>query len=327
MKVPYSMQMPPGLPARVVIVCTLLFGVAIARAERRQVAVVDLSGELATATLAAELHRVLLGHPDLQPIQDPGIPAQLYGSFPRGDGRALEDAVVSKETAEGSLAKYRFELAQQSASNGQEFLRSAAPSTPVTRAYAQLSFIRGQALLGLPKQASEAPQEFALAHRLDPSFVPDAARYLPDVVQAFDAAKQRWTGKATLSIVGHGRISIDGQDSGAAPADVEVEAGPHIVWLTGEDRVTLAKQVLVEVGKKTKVEIENKPATQEIKIARVRMKLRSADATSRAAAISALAGLVKVRDAVLLNSVNNRIIWQTWNDGSRVDVRPLAFRS
>jgi len=312
------MQMPSGLPARVAVVCTLVFGVAIAHAERRPVAVIDLSADPKTEQLAKDLNPVLLGHPDLQPIPDPSVAAELFGLFRDDDQDHIANALNSKQTAEGQLAQYSFETANESAGNGQGELREVVPSAAVILLYAKLAFIRGQAQLGMPRQASDAPSSFALAHRLDPSFVPDAARYLPDVVQAYEAAKKRWSGKGMLGVVGHGRLWIDGKDSGIAPADVELDAGPHVVWLTGPDRVTAAKQILVEATKKVKLEIADAPASKRLKVRRARAALRYApDPAARAAAMRVLADLVEVRDAVLLSSANNKVIVQTWNAGTR----------
>lgn len=312
------MQMPSGLPARVVVVCTLIFGVAIAHAERRPVAVIDLSGDPATATLAADLNPVLLGHPDLQPIANPSMVVELYGSFRDADQDLFDEALTRKKTAEDQLGRYSFDSAHESALNGQRDLQQAAPTPAVVALYAQLAFVDGQAMLGMPRLAVDAPRVFALAHRLDPAFAPDPARYLPDVVQAFEAAKQRWTGKGALAIAGTGRLYIDGKDHGSAPAEIEVDAGPHVVWLTGGERVTTARPILVEPGRKTKLEIADAPADLRLKVRRARAALRKApDPAARAAAMRVVAELVGVRDAVLLTSANNKIVVQTWNAGTR----------
>lgn len=313
------MQMPSGLPARVVVLCTLMCGVSIARAERRPVAVIDLSGDPASARLAAELNPVLLGHPELQPIDDASIPPELYGPFRDDDQDHVAAATSSQRTAEGELARFSFEVAHRSATNGEEQLQQVLPTPPVLALYAQLAFLRGQALLGIPRRAAEAPAAFALAHRLDPTFVPDPARYLPDVVQAFDAAQQRWTGQGTLAVAGTGRLWIDGKDRGTAPAEVEVAAGPHVVWLTGPDRETTARAApAVEAGRAAKVEIPDAPASHALKVRRARAALRYApDPAARAAAMRTLAELVGVRDAVLLTSANGKVIVQTWNASTR----------
>jgi hypothetical protein len=310
-----------------VVVCTLIFGVTIAHAERRQVAVIDLSGDPGgpAEKLAREFNPVLLGHPDLQPIVDASIPPELYGEFRDSDRDRVANALNTKQTAEGALTSYRFDAAQESAKNGQQELQQVTPSIDAIKLYAQLCFVRGQALLGIPRQAHEATAQFALAHRLDPAFVPDPARYLPDVVQAFEAATRRWNGKGTLVVAGNGRLWVDGKETGMAPAEVEVEAGPHVVWLTGTDRRTTARDTLVEFGRKTKLVIPDEPATLALKVRRARAALAYAkDPAGRGAAMNVLAKIVNVRDAVLLLNVNGKVVVQTWNDGTTADKRGFS---
>jgi hypothetical protein len=262
----------------------------------------------------------LLGNEELQPIPDPTAVNLLYGSFSNDDESALEAARLSKTTAEDQLARYSFETAYQSAAmNGLARLRKATPTPDSLLLYAQLSFTAGQAQLGIRRQVADAPRSFALAHRLAPTFIPDPARYLPDVIEAFEAAKRRWTGKGTLSVGGIGRLWIDGKDFGTAPVDVvEVDAGPHVVWLTGPDRNPHAMEVVVEAGKKARVTMDDTPASKEDKLHRARSDLRTApDPTARAARMKQLAQLVGVRDAVLLSSANGKINVQYWNDGTR----------
>ena len=317
------MQMPSGLPARVALVCTLVFGVSIARAERRPVAVIDLSGDPVTEKLAADLNPLLVGHPELQPIADASIPPELYGKFVDDDHDQYVKAGTNRENAEMSLARFELPNAEQLAGTGKEQLQLAFPSTKVLMLYSQLAFLRGQAMLGIPRQAADAPEEFALAHRLDSGFVPDAARYLPDVVQAFESAKKlpRWQGKGTLTIIGSGRVWIDGREQGTAPAEVEVDAGPHVVWLTGDDRTTSAKEVVVDIGKKTKLEIADTPVDMRLKVRRARAALRNApDKAARGPAMLRIAKLVSVRDAILLNvSANGKPYYQVWTDGTLPD--------
>jgi hypothetical protein len=240
------------------------------------------------------------------------------------DERLYHDAANDKQNAEAELNRFALDFAQRSASTGESKLQAVVPSGKVLTLYSQLAFVRGQALLGLKAaSAPGAPSAFALAHRLDPGFVPDAARYLPDVVQAFEAAKTRWAGKGTLVIAGHGRLWIDGREQNAAPAEVEVDTGPHVVWLTGSDRVTVAKSVVVEGGKKTKLEIPDMPSTRTLDVQRARVALRKApDPAARIVAMKQLAALLQVEDALLLSAANGKVIYQTWNAGKRHDLAP-----
>lgn len=314
--------MARGLPAPAVALWSILIfgiiGVSLAHAERRPVAVIDLSGEPTTVLLARQLYAELANHPDLQALADPAISAELYGENPDEDADKLKDARLAKDDAEAELARFRFELAASSAARGQTQLHLVAPIGSATQLYAQLAFVLGQARLGLRKPA-EAAEAFALAHRLDPAFAPDPARYLPDIIGAFDAAKARHAGTGKLVVSGGGRLWIDGKDSGVAPVEVTVEAGPHVVWLTGAERESRAARVVVETGKTLSAAIEDAPASDRVKVRRARTALRNApDSAARSTAMKQLADLVGVRDAVLLSIARDgKVIVQTWNAGTR----------
>ncbi|MBA3395132.1 MAG: hypothetical protein H0T89_20965 [Deltaproteobacteria bacterium] len=313
--------MARGLPAPAVALWSILIfgiaGVSTAHADRRPVAVIDLSGEPTTVELARQLHTELANHPDLQALADPAISAELYGENPDEDGFKLKDARLAKDDAEAQLARFEFGLAANSAARGQAELHLVAPIGTVTALYAQLAFVLGQAQLGLRRPA-EAGEAFALAHRLDPALAPDPARYLPDIIGAFDAAKARYAGTGKLVISGAGRLWIDGKDSGVAPVEVTAEAGPHVVWLTGAERESRAARVVVEAGKTASAAIEDAPASDRVKVRRARTALRNApDPAARATAMKQLADLVGVRDAVLLSIAGGKVIVQTWNAGTR----------
>lgn len=321
------MQMLPGLPARVVVVCTLLCGIATARADRRSVAVIDMSGEAVTENLARELYSVLFAHPELQPLLDASLAAALYGDFSDDDRGTVENRLKPRlGVAEQLLARFDFSAALQTALDGQAELLKLAPHAEAFRVFSQFAFVEAQALLGMPRQAAEAPRAFLLAHRLDPTFAPDPARYLPDIVQAFDAAK-RWGGRGTVVIAGSGKLYIDGRDEGSAPAELTLDAGPHVIWLTGDERITAGREILVEANKKLTVEIADQPVDLLLKVRRARADLKNAsDATSRAAAMTKLALLLgrdrPIQDAVLLTASNGKVVYQTWTLVRRPNVAP-----
>jgi hypothetical protein len=311
------MQMPSGLSARVVAVFTLLLGVSIAQAERRPVAVIDLSNEKVTVDLAAELNPVLWSHPELQPIRDSKLAGELYGEFVNEEDRFSRDAEELQRSAEDDLAGFSLRVAEEKAGDGQTSLLHVQPNSVMLRNYAQLAFLRGQAMLGDPKKAAGAAEQFAITRRLDPAFAPDPGRYLPDIVQAFNDAMKKWIGKATLVVVGHGRLWIDGREAGSAPAEVEVEAGPHVVWLTGTERMTTGATVVLQPATKKTLEIPDAPADTRVKLQRARKELRKGDPTARAAAMKQIAKLVGTKDALLLTAGSNKVvIYQWWNDGT-----------
>jgi hypothetical protein len=74
------------------------------------------------------------------------------------------------------------------------------------------------------------------------------------------------------------------------------------------------------------VTIKPETAQRKLIVQRARLALaQSADATARSAAMTNLAKLVGVRDAVLLHVSGDKVVVQTWHTGS--DVVPLGFSS
>jgi len=317
-KVPYTKAMSPRLAARTAVVCILIFGTAIVRADRRPVAVIDLTNTAPGEALATELGNVLNNHLELKPIDDQTLFKNLLGLIVDEDAEHLTDARTFKQGAEERLAKFDFPGAAETATSGQDRLNSAAPTPAVVELYAELAFILGQARLGerSPKLAATA---FRLAHQLNPKFTPNPARYLPEVVQAFDAARTA-AGIGKIDVRGSGRVFIDGKEAGTSLAPggtawFDAPTGTHVVWLTGPDRNTRGTRVTVVAQQKETASIEDAPATTATKVRRARLALKNApDASARAAAIRELASLLKVRDAVLLTTVNDKTIVQTWRD-------------
>jgi len=320
--------MAPGVPARVAVVCILTFGMLVhARAQapepprpaaaRRPVAVIDLAGQTTTSQLARQLYGELANHPELQPLADPAIAAELFGDDEGEDARYLREARAAKDEAEVQLGgRFDFRRAEELARTGQDALLLATPSASAIVLYARLAFVLGQAQLGLRRPA-DAAVSFALAHRLDPGFVPSGADYPPDVVEAYLAAKPAGAATGKLAVTGAGRLWLDGKDVGLAPLELDAATGPHVVWLTGADRQTRGAAVIVG-AQPAAVAIPDAPATERLKVRRARAQLRFApDPAARAAAMRQLADLVDVRDAVLLSMANGKVIVQTWNAGTR----------
>ena len=99
-KVAYSKGMSPGLAARTVVVCVLVLLGGISRADRRPVAVVDLSGDVSALDLARELRAELVGHPELQRVQSPADETALSEPIHDEDRAALEAAANAAREAE-----------------------------------------------------------------------------------------------------------------------------------------------------------------------------------------------------------------------------------
>src|ERR1043165_2375193 len=181
---------------------------------RRPVAVIDLSNDQAVRDVANKLNDLLAAHSELAP---PAISdgAALVDPPPLDDENRLLDAQRKRKAAEGNLAQRNFSEAAIDAAEGQEILLHVTPRKALAL-YADLALALGQSKLGEKKDA-EAREAFALTYRLDPRRTLDELHYLPEVVQAFEAAKKVNPGVGTISVRGAGRVWIDGEDVGEAP--------------------------------------------------------------------------------------------------------------
>jgi len=319
---------------RMALLCIPVLGVSVARAElpglgkavgsppkgtdgqlrasRRPVAVIDLTNDQAVRDLAIKLLDVLASHAELAP---PAISdgAALVDKLPAVDELRISDAQKKRRAAEANLAQRNFREAAIDAVEGQELLLHVTPRAAIAL-YADLALALGQSRLGEKKDA-EAREAFALTYRLDPQRTLDDLHYLPEVVQAFEAAKQTAPGVGTLMVHGGGRVWIDGEEKGASPGEFKVPFGRHVVWLTGPLRETGGKEVLVTATQPGNATIVDGPLTRPQKVVRFRIALSQAqDPAARANAMKDLASFVNVHDAVLLWQVSGKITWQTWRD-------------
>jgi hypothetical protein len=282
------------------------------REVRRPIAVIDLSNDQAVREVANKLLDLLALHPELAP---PAISdgAALVDKLPPDDELRLTEAQKKRLAAAQNLAQRNFREAAIDAVEGQELLLHVTPRAAVSL-YADLALELGLSRLGEKKDA-EAREAFALTSRLDPSRTLDDLHFLPEVIQTFEAAKQTEPGTGTIAVRGAGRVWIDGDDVGQAPAAFTVAFGRHVVWLTGMLRETGGKEVLVTSTREGDATIMDGPLTRPQKVVRFRLALSQAqDPAARANAMNALATFVKVHDAVLLSVVNGKITWQTWRD-------------
>lgn len=313
-KVLYTMAMSPPRAALVAALCTLIAHVAIASAERRPVAVIDLSGVPAGEQLARELGNALNNHERLKPVDDVQLPVLLIGELVDEAAEPLARARTLLDDADQRLQRREFGDAAASAEAGQRALGDATPNRAVIAAYARLTFVLAQARLG-QGQPDVAAATFRLVRQLDPEFAPDARRTFPEVIAAFEAANQAAPDPGKLKVTGHGRVVIDGRDAGAAGGTFDVIAGRHVVWLIGPERDPRAKQVAVVAGKPAELAVDDAPTGKVGLVRRARLALKVApDPAARAAAMHRLAHLLEVRDAVLLTAVNGKLIVQTWRD-------------
>jgi hypothetical protein len=304
--------MAPGLVARMVV-CSLVAIASTVHAERRPVVVIDLAATQPANQLAAELTAALNNHADLKQLDKPALTAALQGTFDDENAPHLGRARAKKQEAEEYLAQLDDENALKSAGAGMEELASVDPEiSGMLALYAELAFAYGQAQLGLRKP-NEASRAFQLAHRLDPTRSPDPTRYQPGIVQAYRAAADKPSIRTKLVVRGVGRVWIDGIEQGPAGNQYETTEGLHVVQLTGPERETRGDQVLLPSS--MPLNIQDAPATEELKVKRARIELaRARDAVERASAMKKLAALLGIGDAVLIAKDGNELTVQTWRN-------------
>ncbi|CAN5703850.1 hypothetical protein BH11MYX3_BH11MYX3_20000 [soil metagenome] len=324
-KVLYDKGMSPVMAARWAPVCALvasLVGAVPAMAERRPVAVVnlDLADDSKARELADQLILALNAHPDLKSLENPTDSAALKDRINDPDRNGLDAARAANARADDKLIEFNFSLAAQYAADGETELLTVSPLAAHTL-YADLAFIQGQALLA-DGRADEAKSAFLQCARLDPDRKLDTARILPKVVEAYAKAQAIQGAPGSITVEGNGRVWIDGIEVGQAPGGFSAREGRHVVWLTGSERNAGGAQAVVTAGQASKVTIADETGGRGLTVQRARVALaRAADATAKAAAMNALAKLVRAQDAVLLQVAGEKIIVQTWRAGN-VDRSP-----
>lgn len=305
--------MPSGLPASVVVVCAVLATATIAHADRRPVAVIDLSADAQGEELANVLYNELVNHEGLRPVNQATFIRSLKGPFADEERPSLELARSAKQEAQDLLVQLDDRAAEAAAERGTQALLHVRPTPDVLGLYAELAFASGQAALRLRKP-NDASLLFGLSFRLDPAKRPDPTRYEPEIVEAYALAAGKTAVPAKLEVRGTGTVWIDGIDRGTAPGAFDVSEGLHLVQLTGPERETRGQ--LVAVPQTTALEIEAAPASDERKVERGRIELaRTKDAAARAGAVKKLAQLLGVGDAVLIEKApDGTLMVQTWRD-------------
>ncbi|MCX5748367.1 MAG: hypothetical protein NT062_38430 [Proteobacteria bacterium] len=315
--------------ARAVVACAAIVALGAitpARAERRPVAVIDLTlGDDPRATDVAKLLQDDLGtHPALRRLQSVAYESALIEPPPDDDAQRIGSATTNLKNAERYLAEYNASSAKASAETGLSGLPEVAPREAAPL-FAQLAFVRGQAELAL-KHPDEAATWFSLVHAITPQRILDPDQYFPEVIKVFADATPSPARSVNLEVRGTGEVWIDGASYGAAPREAQVAPGRHVVQLTGVDRETRGDFAIAKAGERLRVEIPDAIAPVELQIRRARQALAHAnDTVERASSMGRLAALIEVGDAILLSTRDGKLMVQTWRNQapgfSRVDER------
>ncbi len=302
--------MPRRLPGLGAIVCIATIA-GVAYADRRPVAVIDLTGDGQGLGWASQISNALSDDKTLTTAGNPTVQAALLGPLLDEDGPHLEAAAKKLLTATQAIEDINFADADAAAKLGEAELLLVTPRA-AAKPYADLAFARGLAELGA---RGDAAPEFALAARLDPGRQPDSGRYTPDVIRAYLKASTVTTAKQSLAITGAGRAWIDGIAVGDSPATFQVTAGRHVVQVTGSERETRGAVVDIVANKPAQVAVDDAPADDLLAIKRLRLALAHAsDAATQVGALQQLGALLKVGDVVMISAAGDKLIERTWRD-------------
>ena len=140
----------------------------VANGQYLKVAVIDLSEDDSVKLLGEAIHSAL-NHSDV--LRNPDnryFDSLLTGPLADEDQRPIRDARLDLATAESALEKPDPKGAETLARQGQELLAGVTPGAEVQALYADLSLVRGLALLDMHR-AQDANFAFAFTHRLDPA--------------------------------------------------------------------------------------------------------------------------------------------------------------
>ncbi|MBP9086353.1 MAG: hypothetical protein KBG15_09545 [Kofleriaceae bacterium] len=281
---------------------------------RRPLAIIDVVGTPQSQALANKVSAALLSNGQLAPISDTTIAAALVGPLEDVEDVPLATATRALVDAEQSLGRFETSVAIAGATSAMTELHRADPTAPRLTVYADLAFVCGRAAL-TDKNPTQASRWFALTARLAPTFTPDRGRYVSNVIVAYDTARQPVGSLVPLAVTGAGEIVVDGIIMGPAPMTVSVTPGPHVVHLVSPEHVPVGAQIDV-LGTGATLQLTALVAPAQIVVARLRRVLQTApDATGRGAAISKMAKLAGVHDALVISrDSTGELALGTWRD-------------
>jgi len=121
---------------------------------------------------------------------------------------------------------------------------------------AQVQLWRGQALLGLGKEA-QARGAFTSAVEAWGEVELDVQRASPDALRVFEQA--RAAVPATLEVTvsgGEATVHIDGKDFGPAPLVTQLASGSHLVEARGAGELRAKSEVVLQPGRRRQVELQ-----------------------------------------------------------------------
>jgi hypothetical protein len=291
-------------------------GLAGAAPDRRPVAVIDITGDADARVLANSVASELARHPRLVPISDATLAAAMVAPVQDLAASSVSNANDAIQSAEESLSRFATTAAIAQATSGLLELERVEPTTAHMAMYWQLAFVIGRAAL-TDRNPQLANRWFSLAARVAPSARPDPARYVSNVLSAFQTAAQATAAPTTLTVAGEGAVWVDGVARGNAPLTMTTTIGPHLIHLVAFDRMPIGAQSDLTAGGTNNVSLRTMPASTSIAVLRLRASLQAApDATARASAMNLLARLTNVQDAILISRDATGLLLTAWSSNA-----------
>jgi len=297
--------------------------------ERRQVAVIDLSGQDMARPLVGRLYEAIAATDTMIAPTKRDFDNYLAGRLDDDDAKPIDNAKTYRTSAMADLDEADSAGAEDAAKKGQLELANVTPSSEIQALYSDLSFLAGVAELDQGK-AQDANLALALAHRLDPQRQLSDARYPPNTIAAYKRAVESkpqlvkidvrldTTAQKTVS-PSDGRVWIDFVERGPVGTFEGVEVGNHVVTIVGPELVTAG--VVTQIKGPQIVLVGPSKAAEGRQVWRARLGLARAEAShddaARESAMKKLAGLLGVRDAVVISmGADGQFQWETWREAT-----------
>ena len=228
---------------------TALAGLATAApaavAAPRRVAILNAGAD---GTQAAAVRTALAAEKALVPLEPGDLSRALEQTLPAESAvdEALGQAGTLLTSARTALAGFEHQKARLALRDAEAVLLTVPPEPRVVTELAEVAFQLG--LVHLREQnRGLAIDAFRLAHALVPARPAlDPARYPPEVVSAFDAARKPLGAAASLRVTtafDGAQVWVDGAPAGATPLEAELAAGPHYLVVAAAGRVPSGERV------------------------------------------------------------------------------------
>lgn len=208
----------------------------------RRIAVLNAASDARTgARAAAALRRALLvEESDLSPLAAGDLSRALEEVLPAetDSDRALRQARAQLDAVQEAMAHFEPALARRGLARAEALLLATLPDDQVVRLLAEVSFQAGLVHLSAQNRGL-AVDAFRQALRLSPERGRlDPARYPPEVIQAFEAARAPAGDPAVLEVSSTFDgvpVYLDGVRVGVTPLRVEIAPGPHYLVLAASE--------------------------------------------------------------------------------------------